>query len=131
MTVRRIVPRAAAVAGWVALAASLLLASPGVRVARADDAAEFQRFERFSRGEQAAPSVRSGASCQAAAGLQRRMAAAEWMRKVQQMAAAQMKPGTPAVDMGNGLVLLNNRGYNYGPGPQVDTARIEREMRGR
>lgn len=132
MTLRQIASRAGVALGWLALGLFLLLASPGVRVARADDA-EFERFARFAReqaAQQGAPeSAAAGDACAARTGREQRAAAAEWMRHVQQLAAARMRPGTPAIEMGGGVLLLNNRGYNYGPGPLADAAQLEADLR--
>jgi hypothetical protein len=131
MSLRGIASRAGVAAGWLALGISLLLASPGVRTARAEDPGEFERFVRFT-GEGAAPDAAAavaGEACQARSGVESRRAAIAWMREAQLRAAAQMRPGTPGVDLGNGVVLLNNRGYNYGPGPMVDAAQLEAELR--
>jgi hypothetical protein len=130
MSLRGVTSRVVVAGGWLALGISLLLASPGVRTARAEDPGEFERFSRFM-GQGSAPDAASagGEACQTRSGAESRRAAIALMREAQLRAAAQMRPGTPGVDLGNGVVLLNNRGYNYGPGPLVDAAQLEAELR--
>jgi hypothetical protein len=104
-------PRARAIAGFLSLAGTLLLTSPGVKLVRAEDA-----------DPPPAPPAAPGPSCRedapsASAGI------AALMARLRQQAAAQ------ADSSSEDFVVLNNRGYNYGPPPSPESGLLEVERR--
>jgi hypothetical protein len=82
--------------GWLAVAAMLLLTSPGVRTVRAD-------------ADVLVSEVPDGPSCSGRAEVENIEAdLARYIEEARRAAAAQP-------DAGADYVVLNNRGYNYGP----------------
>jgi hypothetical protein len=105
-------------AGVLATAALLLLLSPGVKVVRAEGAAA---------GAQAAAS--GGSQCEAAAGPRTVDAQLEaFLAEIRREQFARAVEGDESVP-----IMLNNRGYNYGPPPglQLDPVLAEALRRGR
>ena len=95
--------------GLVALAATFALASPGVRVVQAEEAATAVAGQ-CSAGEP----VSSDAETQSFLGELRR----------EQLLRQASQGDRPAI------VMLNNRGYNYGPAPSITLDQIQAEARG-
>ena len=105
--------RAMTLAGFLCLMAFLLLASPGVRVVRAAGEALPE-----------AAAAASGGSCDAAA------ASAAPVGDPVEAFLAQIRddrPSTRALE--DHFVVLNSRGYNYGPPASPDLGLIELEAR--
>lgn len=102
--------RLADVLGFVCLIASLLLMSLGVRTARADGEAlksvdpvrvEAERQKAVAKPAPAPPPPPD---------------------------ASAQKPGLPAIEVQPGVIVLNTRGYNYGPPPSaIDPAAMRVE----
>lgn len=92
---------AATALGCAATLAMLLLASPGVRLARADG-------------------VEAGAQCDATAARSADSEAEALMEQLQreQLELILDREAEP------GIVMLNNRGYNYGPAPTPSLDRV-------
>ena len=104
--------------GGLALAGSLALLSPGVHVVRADDAA--------APAESAASA--DGPTCEAGTvngGAQ----VAEYLQKIQQLQRERTAASPETAADAGGFVVLNNRGYNYGPAPVTFPAAVELEDR--
>lgn len=100
-------PKARTAAGFLSLAATLLLSSPGVKLVRAEDA-----------DPPPAPAAAEGPTCRAdapptAAGV------AELIARARQQATTQ------ANSSNEDFVVLNNRGYNYGPPPSIESGLVE------
>jgi hypothetical protein len=108
----------ATILGSLALAGTLVLLSPGVRAVRADDAS----------APTASSLAADGPTCEAGtvSGGQEVEAILQQIqrRQLEQMAAS---PNAP--DAGGGFVVLNNRGYNYGPAGSALPRAIELEGR--
>ncbi len=98
--------------GLLALAALLLLASPGVRVARAE------------------PAAPEAPVCAAEAGRDGALEVAELLERLRREAAAG-PPLAAAGAEGESLVPLNGRGYNYGAAPSGDAAALRQELEAR
>jgi hypothetical protein len=103
--------------GSLALVGTLALLSPGVRAVRADASAP--------------PSESSldadGPTCEAGA-VTGGEEVVEYLRHLQRLQLEQMA-SSPDVADGAGFVVLNNRGYNYGPGGEAVPRAIEFESR--
>ena len=102
-------PRLRTIVGLLSLAGTLLLTSPGVKLVRAEEAAP-----------PPAPAAAQGPSCRAdkppsSPGI------AALTAKLRQQAAAQANSSSEDV------VVLNNRGYNYGPPPSLEQGLLEAE----
>jgi hypothetical protein len=99
------------IAGFLSLAGTLLLTSPGVKLVRAEDA-----------DPPPAPAAAQGPSCRedappASPGI------AALKARLRQQAASQANSSDEDV------VVLNNRGYNYGPPPGLEPGLLELERR--
>jgi hypothetical protein len=98
-------------AGFLSLLAMLILASPGVEAVRADPAG----------GQAAAPAGQCPATQRAAA------ADAELSAFIVELRREHAAPGgAPRSD----VVVLNNRGYNYGSPPGIDFRQIRADAAG-
>jgi hypothetical protein len=108
----------ATILGSLALVGTLVLLSPGVRAVRADDAS--------------APAESSlaadGPTCEAGtvSGGQEIVGA---LQHIQRLQLEQMAASPNAPDAGGDFVVLNNRGYNYGPAGVALPVAIELESR--
>ncbi len=100
--------------GSLAILAWACLASPGVRVVRADAAEGPQSREPAAASCEAGTTARDVAAFQA------------YMAEVERQAAAERAAGVG--DAGDRVIPLNNRGYNYGQPPGVDLTKIMREV---
>ncbi|MGH0036218.1 MAG: hypothetical protein ACQGVK_14425 [Myxococcota bacterium] len=107
--------------GTLAVAGALLLAWPGVHVARADSqpqGAEFERFMSFV-GESPRAAAPAADTCNAGKGLQAAEAGvSQVMARMKRQAReaemrAKVEGDRPAV------IMLNARGYNYGAAPDA------------
>jgi hypothetical protein len=87
-----------AIPGWLAVAALLLLTSPGVRLVRAD-------------ADVLVSEVPAGPSC---SGRSSASIEADLARYIQE---ARRAAETDPAKAGDDVVVLNGRGYNYGPAP--------------
>jgi hypothetical protein len=96
--------------GYLALLVTLLLAGPGVRVVRADDAAESPVSE-----------AGDGPMCSAQQPLDERKVAAA-LEAVRQQAPAANPADAQAP------IALSNRGYNYGPSPEAALDEIREQL---
>ena len=95
--------------GSLALLATFVLALPGVKAVRADD-----------HGTPLASS--DGPTC-SAPGPEARLANADAaLEQIRRQVAAQVDPAA-----GGGIIVLNNRGYNYGPANSLDRAALDLE----
>ncbi len=110
--------------GGLALAALLLLSGPGLRVAAADPLEELlsqASTEPQVCSPQASPGIPAG----------RLEAIAEQLASQAQQAEEVGPSGdlwigdTPE---GEPIILLNNRGFNYGPGPSGDLGALQRQL---
>ena len=111
------------VCGTLALAATLLLSSPGVQVVRADDGAPLS-------SSHATPLPNDGPTCSAGApddAAPAQLAAMMERARLEALAAAESQTAEEAEAHG---VVLNNRGYNYGPAPTPNPALLDAERRG-
>ena len=122
--------------GLLTVCAALLLASPGVRVApaAADElVSTAEPGPRCSAGQPRGVRVASAAAdelvsteepgpqCSAGQPLGADAQAQELIARLRQEQMARIGTGSA------GLVVLNGRGYNYGPPPGIDLARIRAE----
>jgi len=106
--------RIATFGGLVCLGVTLALLPAGVNVVRAEDGAEALMSVDPLLAQQPAPSVAPPAPV------------------IPATAAAQLQPGQPADTVSPGVVVLNNRGYNYGPPPaEIDPSAMDREDQNR
>ncbi len=109
---------ATTILGSLALVGTLVLLSPGIRAVRADDTS--------------APAESSlaadGPTCEAGtvSGGQQIL---EYLQHIQRLQLEQTAASPPASDAGGDLVMLNNRGYNYGPVGMALPGAIELESR--
>lgn len=120
----------------VALAAALLLSWPGVRAVRADEPdmtpvgpADYPLWPKDAADAPAAADPAAACDDTADSAAPRADVAAA-ARPVPVPPA--LRPGQPGVEARPGVVLLNNRGYNYGGSAGPDPAQwleIEREGR--
>lgn len=104
--------RAASAGGLFCVAATFLLAAPGVRIARAED-----RPARPAASPTAAPS--SAPTLSAApppAPAPSEAPKASPFVKAEDVEQAR-RPGVSGIETAPGIVVLNTRGYNYGPPP--------------
>ena len=100
--------------GWLALAAFVALLSPGVVT--------------FASAEALVSALPEGPSCSAdGPGDAEQVSAqlAHWIEQVR----AQTAQGGHGPEVQGDVVLLNGRGYNYGPAPSPDPGLIEAERR--
>lgn len=113
------------IAGWAAVLAALALFSPGVRVVRADDTAP------MSVPGHAAAQPQKGATAPAPAVAvadpapvspspnaadSAKPAPSQPFVRVEDVENAR-RPGVSGIEIQPGVVVLNTRGYNYGPPP--------------
>ncbi|MCG8588267.1 MAG: hypothetical protein MJE66_03175 [Proteobacteria bacterium] len=113
--------------GWV-----LALTGPGVKLARADgDPAEFDRFlAHVDQPAQAAapvariPVAAASASCDATRQASHQVTLQQAMLQMRQRIAALQAEAAKDPEK-RGVVMLNNRGYNYGPPPGIDPALLQ------
>jgi len=87
--------------GSLALAGTLALLSPGIEAVRADDAPEVSTDSEGLTCE--AGTIRGGEEVTAE------------LRRIQQLQIEQMKQAAPGSEADGEAIVLNNRGYNYGP----------------
>lgn len=104
------------------LAAALLLSLPGIRAVRADEPdmtpvgpGDFARLV----GPDDAPPAAPAESC---GEVDTHPAVAEHAPRPVALPAPAMQPGEPGVEVRPGVVVLNNRGYNYAPTQGPDPA---------
>lgn len=95
-------PRVVSVGGTLCVAATFLLLSPGVRIARAEDPP--------------APPQASPAAAPSPAPAQAEAPKASPFVKAEDVEQAR-RPGVSGIETAPGVVVLNTRGYNYGPPP--------------
>jgi hypothetical protein len=103
--------------GSLALAGTLALLSPGVRVVRADDAAPAE-----------SPVTADGPTCEAGA-VSGGQEITDLLQLIQRLQRERMAASPDTADAGGDFVVLNNRGYNYGSSEVVLPAPIELESR--
>lgn len=108
--------RVASIAGTLCVLASFALLSPGVRIARAED-----RPAPPAAVPTASPSS-APASEPAASPAARPAAAPGDAQKASPFVKAEdveqaRRPGVSGIEVSPGVVVLNTRGYNYGPPP--------------
>ena len=103
--------------GSLALAGTLALLSPGVRAVRADDAAS-------SESSIAA----EGPTCEAGT-VSGGQEITEFLQLIQRLQLERMAASPDAADAAGDFVVLNNRGYNYGPTGVALPGPIELESR--
>ena len=96
------------VLGLLAVGAALLLASPGVRVAPA-------------AADELVSSEEPGPQCSAGQPLGADAQAQELIARLRQEQMARIGTGA------DGPIVLNGRGYNYGPPPGIELDRIQAE----
>jgi hypothetical protein len=121
---RSITSRLGHAAGFALVAACLVLSLPGVRAVRADDepgaTATFEDFASHAGVDASAPAPAADPSCQAGAasvtpqGVEQQIQAEVVRMKA---TAAGVKPVGDSQ-----VILLNNRGYNYGPADRAHGA---------
>jgi len=99
------------VLGLLAVGGALLLASPGVRVAPA----------LAGEAEELVSTAEPGPQCSADQPLGADAAAEALIARLRQDQMARMGTET------EGLIVLNGRGYNYGPPPGIELDRIQAE----
>jgi hypothetical protein len=99
---------AARIAGWAAMVAALLLSGPGVTLVRAQEAAPESALE-SQEPVCRAPSATSAAQLEQVARQLRRLS---------------VEGEVPR----EGVVALNNRGYNHASDPEARLRAIEREL---
>lgn len=123
--------------GLACLIASLLLISTGVRTVKADGEARMsvdpQRVEaeRQKGVAQAEPESKK-ASVTAKAGTDTDKKDASETRRKPQAAGDYQGPGVSAIEVEPGVIVLNTRGFNYGPSPAaIDPAamRVEKGLK--
>jgi len=97
-------PDVTTVLGCLAVAGMLALLPPGIEIVRADDGPV--RTEAASSSD--------GLTCEAGtiAGADQ---VAEYLRRIQQLQIDEMKRTAPNAGADAEAIVLNNRGYNYGP----------------
>jgi hypothetical protein len=97
-------PHVSNVLGSLAVAGMLALLSPGIEIVRADD------------GPVAAEAVSSsdGLACEAGT-IDGAEEVAEYLRRIQQLQIEEGNQDAPNGGAGDEAIVLNNRGYNYGP----------------
>ena len=106
-----------AILGSLALVGTLVLLSPGVRAVRADDGAPPSEISLAADGPTCEAGTVSG-----------REEVVEYLRQIQRLQLEQMAT-SPDAAAGGGFVVLNNRGYNYGPTGVAFPGAIEFESR--
>jgi len=107
--------KARTIAGFLSLAATLLLSSPGVKLVRAEDA-DTPPVPAAAEGLSSAAA--EGPSCRADAP-PAAPAVAELIAQARQQAASRVSSSS------EDFVVLNNRGYNYGPPPAIESGLLE------
>jgi len=103
--------------GSLALAGTLLLLSPGVRLVQADDAASAE-----------SSATDEGPVCEAGT-VSGGQEVVDFLQLIQRLQLERMAASPDAADADGDFVVLNNRGYNYGPSGVVLPAPIELESR--
>jgi hypothetical protein len=111
-------PDMTTILGSLALVGTLALLSPGVQAVRADDDATPAESSLAADG----PTCEAGA----VSGGQE---IAEFLQHIQRLQREQMAASPDATDAGGDFVVLNNRGYNYGPAGVALPRAIEIESR--
>lgn len=104
--------------GGLALAGSLALLSPGVQLVRADDAAAPADSTASADGPMCEAGAVNGAD-----------QVAKYLQKIQQLQRERLAASPEAAADADDFVVLNNRGYNYGPAPATSPAALELEDR--
>jgi hypothetical protein len=102
--------------GSLALVGTLVLLSPGVRAVRADAAAPPSESSLAADGPTCEAGTVSGGE-----------EVVEYLQHIQRLQLEQMATSPAAA--GGGFVVLNNRGYNYGPAGVALPGAIEFESR--
>jgi hypothetical protein len=102
--------------GSLAVALTLALLSPGVDVVRADDAAV------------ADAAAAEGPTCEASA-VNDGHVIVDRLQHIQRLQIERMAASAVASDTPGDFVVLNNRGYNYGPAGVADPGAVGRESR--
>ena len=100
----RRLPDVTTVLGSLALAGTLALLSPGVEVVRADDGPDGAAIASSSDGLTCEAGTINGGEETAA-----------FLRRIQQLQVEEMNRAAPTGDTDGEAIVLNNRGYNYGP----------------
>ena len=103
--------------GSLALVGTLVLLSPGVRAVRADDAAPPPELSLAADGPTCEAGTVSGGQ-----------EIVKYLQHIQRLQLEQMA-ASPDAAAGGGFVVLNNRGYNYGPAGVALPGAIEFESR--
>ena len=104
--------------GSLALAGTLALLSPGVQAVRADDASDPAEASVASEGPTCEAGTVSGGQ-----------EIVEYLRHVQRLQVERMAARPDATDAAHDFIVLNNRGYNYGPAEVAFPQPIELESR--
>jgi hypothetical protein len=104
--------------GALALAGSLALLSPGVRVVRADDTA----------APTASTADADGPTCEAGT-LNGGAEVLEYLEKIQRLQRERMAASPEVAADADDFVALGNRGYNHGPSPVTFPSAVEFENR--
>ena len=108
----------ATILGSLALAGTLALLSPGVRAVRADDAAPAE-----------SSIAAEGPTCEAGT-VSGGQEIVEFLQLIQRLQLEQMADSPAAAAAADGdFVVLNNRGYNYGPAGVALPGAIDLESR--
>jgi hypothetical protein len=103
--------------GSLALAGTLALLSPGVHAVRADDAAPAE-----------SSIAAEGPTCEAGT-VSGGQEISEFLQLIQRLQLEQMAASPNAADADGDFIVLNNRGYNYGPAGVALPEAIELESR--
>ena len=93
-----------AILGSLALVGTLALLSPGVRAVRADDDAPPVESSLAAEGPTCEAGTVSGGQ-----------GIVEFLQLIQRLQIEQMAASPDGADADGDFVVLNNRGYNYGP----------------
>jgi hypothetical protein len=107
-----------AILGSLALVGTLALLSPGVHAVRADDDAPPVESSIAAEGPTCEAGTVSGGE-----------EIVEFLQLIQHLQIEQMAASPDATDAGGDFVVLNNRGYNYGPAGVALPGTIEFESR--
>ncbi len=103
--------------GSLSLAGTLALLSPGVHAVRADDAVSAE-----------SSLAAEGPTCEAGT-VSGGQEIVDFLQLIQRLQIEQMAASPGATDAGGDFVILNNRGYNYGPAGAALPGAIELESR--
>ncbi|MBK7949510.1 MAG: hypothetical protein IPK00_12400 [Deltaproteobacteria bacterium] len=122
--------RVASIAGALCVVASLSLSSPGVRIARAED----RSAPATANATAPSPAPASGPAASPVAPPASPPSAAPKASpfvKAEDVEEAR-RPGVSGIETAPGVVVLNTRGYNYGPPPTpLAPEALEQEKRAR